>query len=41
MELIRYTHHAEEVMREREIEPTWVERTLAEPEAPCVPNSLS
>lgn len=30
--MIRYTHHAEEVMRERGIEPAWVERTLREPE---------
>lgn len=30
--MIRYTRHAEEVMREREIEPAWVERTLADPE---------
>ncbi len=30
--MIRYTHHAEEVMRERGIEPAWVARTLDEPE---------
>ena len=29
--VIRYTHHADEVMREREIPPEWVERTLIHP----------
>lgn len=28
---LRFTRHAEEVMREREIPATWIERTLAAP----------
>lgn len=31
--MIVYTHHAAEVMAEREVSAEWVERTLAAPEA--------
>lgn len=31
MRIIRYTRHAAEVMREREIPASWIERTLASP----------